>query len=253
MVMIRWVLFLFAVAAVIHPMARALRSQTDRSIQFQADEAVEVFCDSKWWQSRVVASVDTGLTVAYAEGGKETIEAHDLAERVRRYETGGISVHSRVQANFEDGGVYFEGAISSVNGNGTFDIKYDDGDEEKQVRRDFIRVLVPDIQYDDDGRADTGATSPKGRKRAMDSDTNQQPDSSAKKISLSKTDEAHGVYSQCNDDKNVIALIKSDMADSGFYSGSSTLLPTYRHHYDTGFACWIRAGWNARPVRCKLD
>ena len=41
-VMIRWVLFLFAVAAVIHPMARALRSQTDRSIQFQADEAVEV-------------------------------------------------------------------------------------------------------------------------------------------------------------------------------------------------------------------
>ena len=121
-VMIRWVLFLFAVAAVIHPMARALRSQTDRSIQFQADEAVEVFCDSKWWQSRVVASVDTGLTVAYAEGGKETIETHDLAERVRRYETGGISVHSRVQANFEDGGVYFEGAISSVNGNGTFDI-----------------------------------------------------------------------------------------------------------------------------------
>ena len=107
LVMIRWVLFLFAVAAVIHPMARALRSQTDRSIQFQADEAVEVFCDSKWWQSRVVASVDTGLTVAYAEGGKETIETHDLAERVRRYETGGISVHSRVQANFEDGGVYF--------------------------------------------------------------------------------------------------------------------------------------------------
>ena len=122
-------------------------------------------------------------------------------------ETSGISVHSRVQANFEDGGVYFEGAISSVNGNGTFDIKYDDGDEEKQVRRDFIRVLVPDIQYDDDGSADTGVTSPKGRKRAMDSDTNQQPDSAAKKISLSKTDEAHGVYSQCNDDKNASALI----------------------------------------------
>ena len=41
----------------------------------------------------------------------------------------------------------------------------------------------------------------------MDSDTNQQPDSAAKKMSLSKANEAHGVYSQCNDDGNLSALI----------------------------------------------
>ena len=38
-----------------------------------------------------------------------------------------------VEARYKNGSQYYKGNIVSVNSNGTYDIRYDDGDEERNV------------------------------------------------------------------------------------------------------------------------
>jgi ectoine hydroxylase-related dioxygenase (phytanoyl-CoA dioxygenase family) len=52
---------------------------------------------------------------------------------------GEFEVGQTVEARFGGGEDYFDGTIAAVNGDGTFEIKYDDGDCEKRVQDSLIR------------------------------------------------------------------------------------------------------------------
>ena len=51
-----------------------------------------------------------------------------------------LSRGTKVSVNYHGRGEYFPGSISRVNSNGTYDISYDDGDKELEVKRGYIKV-----------------------------------------------------------------------------------------------------------------
>ena len=53
-----------------------------------------------------------------------------------------LSRGTKVTVNYNGKGKYFPGQISRVNSNGTYDIKYDDGDSERGVKRSNIKVAA---------------------------------------------------------------------------------------------------------------
>jgi hypothetical protein len=50
-----------------------------------------------------------------------------------------LELHSRIMANYEGMGTWYAGRISAMRRNGTYDIIYDDGDEEKEREAKYIR------------------------------------------------------------------------------------------------------------------
>ena len=52
-----------------------------------------------------------------------------------------LSVGTKIEARYGGKQKWYKGAIAKVNGNGTYDIKYEDGDSERAVRTDFIRRI----------------------------------------------------------------------------------------------------------------
>ena len=52
-----------------------------------------------------------------------------------------FNVGDEVEADYAGAGSYFPGTISKVNGDGTYDVAYDDGDSEQAVERRSIRLL----------------------------------------------------------------------------------------------------------------
>jgi len=61
--------------------------------------------------------------------------ASDAAQSAERFTVG-----ARVQALFEGGDEWFRGEIVRVHDEGTYDIAYDDGDEEEEISADLIRL-----------------------------------------------------------------------------------------------------------------
>merc|ERR1712032_96684 len=51
-----------------------------------------------------------------------------------------LSRGTKVTVNYNGKGKYYAGKISRVNSNGTYDIEYNDGDRERGVKRDNIKV-----------------------------------------------------------------------------------------------------------------
>jgi hypothetical protein len=70
---------------------------------------------------------------------------------VRIAKAGGISSEdeallkegSRVEADFQGHSGWFAGAVAKINSDGTFDIRYDDGEFEQGVSRLLMRMLSP--------------------------------------------------------------------------------------------------------------
>lgn len=50
-----------------------------------------------------------------------------------------LRLGDRIEARFREGPKWHPGKIVSVNPDGSYDIRYNDGDEERRVRRDMIR------------------------------------------------------------------------------------------------------------------
>ena len=75
----------------------------------------------------------TGMT-APSDRGSQAKSASDEAES--------LHVGDRVEAKFKGGSKWFSGKIVSVNRDGSYDVRYDDGDEERRVPRDSIRPMT---------------------------------------------------------------------------------------------------------------
>ncbi|GMI07481.1 hypothetical protein TrLO_g8222, partial [Triparma laevis f. longispina] len=56
-------------------------------------------------------------------------------------DSGGLSRGTTVEARYRGGSRYYPGKISRDNRDGTYDIDYDDGEKEKDVKKSFIKVL----------------------------------------------------------------------------------------------------------------
>ena len=63
------------------------------------------------------------------DGGRQIVAKHQFA------------VHQRVEVNYEGMGKYFRGRIEQAYANGTYDIKYDDGEREYGVYEEMIQSL----------------------------------------------------------------------------------------------------------------
>ena len=61
----------------------------------------------------------------------------------------GFGEGDRIEARFEGKDEWYEGKIIKAHSNGTFDVLYDDGDEEKGVERRLIRDLANGFEEGD--------------------------------------------------------------------------------------------------------
>ena len=50
-----------------------------------------------------------------------------------------LKINDIVEVRYRGGKKYFPGKIKAIRANGTYDIRYDDNDEEKKVKREMIR------------------------------------------------------------------------------------------------------------------
>ena len=140
------VLLLLAVVAVISDMASGLRrSRTQSSYPFKEGDKVQVEYNGAWWNATVMYYADAGINISYDVGQGETIPSAQICDRVRNAsenetQSSLFALGSRVEVNFERKGGYYPGSIATVHEDSTYDINYDDGDNEIGVHLDFIRV-----------------------------------------------------------------------------------------------------------------
>ena len=140
------VLLLLAVVAVISDMASGLRrSRTQSSYPFKEGDKVQVEYNGAWWNATVMYYADAGINISYDVGQGETIPSAQICDRVRNAsenetQSSAFALGSRVEVNFERKGGYYPGSIATVHEDSTYDINYDDGDNEIGVHLDFIRV-----------------------------------------------------------------------------------------------------------------
>ena len=67
-------------------------------------------------------------------------------DHVRLVPTGGLTVGSKITARYMGGPVYFPGKVVSDHGNGSYDIDYDDGDQEDNVPAVLIRCVPAEVR-----------------------------------------------------------------------------------------------------------
>jgi len=89
--------------------------------------------------------------------------------------TPSFSQGQRVEARFGGKGKWFAGVVEAVNSDGTFHIRYDDGDEEKQVAAELMRApeVVPSVDQDQAANKAEPETS------LTEQDTAKEPSKSA--------------------------------------------------------------------------
>ena len=107
---------------------------------------------AKWYSGSVVAvNRDGSYDIRYDDGDKEqrvppsnvrlvddgkAVKPSDGRQLVEDETVSGKSAFKlgdKVEAKFKGGVKWFSGRISSVNRDGTYDVRYDDGDEEQNV------------------------------------------------------------------------------------------------------------------------
>jgi hypothetical protein len=135
--------------------APAVKSQIKKAekevkeIKFQIGDIIE--CNyknsGKWYSGQISAVNEKGTyDVKYNDGDEERDVAEDLIRNILKKEVLdselniSLKVGDKCEANYHNEGTWFSGSISLVRENGTYDIKYDDGDSETGVRGNCIRL-----------------------------------------------------------------------------------------------------------------
>ncbi|KAJ1446765.1 hypothetical protein M885DRAFT_545339 [Pelagophyceae sp. CCMP2097] len=106
---------------------------------------------AEYYPGTITAARDDGtFDVVYEDGERETsVEAACIrraAAAPRGAEASGLRVDQRVEARYKGLAKYYAGTIAAARGNGTFDLLYDDGEEETGVRAELVRPLGGDAR-----------------------------------------------------------------------------------------------------------
>lgn len=116
--------------------------------------------------------------------GRTSVDYHKLLGAIQSQGSGGVSPSrgreptsesddggqvfsrgDRVEARYKNGRKYFPGVIKRSNGDGTYQIAYDDGDAESNVDGRMIRLMSDSsVSADDDPLQSGGGGSPRGNK-----------------------------------------------------------------------------------------
>ena len=135
------------------------KENEENSVRDEVDG--EVVSDDDDDESNEVEESSIGVEVDARDGAAENESVEPVEEK------DGASIHSskasddaqsaerftvgaRVQALFEGGDEWFRGEIVQVHDEGTYDIAYDDGDEEEEVSADLIRFEQDGTDNDND-------------------------------------------------------------------------------------------------------
>ena len=96
----------------------------------------------KWYPGKISAVNDNGTyNIAYDDGENESGLDKEL---VRVNGSVQFQVEDTVDGNYRGRGTWYKGKISKIENSGIYEIKYDDGEVERGVSADFIR-LFPDF------------------------------------------------------------------------------------------------------------
>lgn len=109
------------------------------SDQYQVDDNVE-FCldDGQWCKGKITMNSNDGnYGVRYDDGVAEGVSI----DKIRRIIDVSFQVGDIVEGNYRERGNFYKGKISSDKGDGTYDILYDDGESETDVRKECIRII----------------------------------------------------------------------------------------------------------------
>lgn len=117
---------------------------------------------AKYFPGKVIKVRMNGTyDIRYEDGDEETGVEIEMIERVgdggsptrpkspaKTTDDMAVEVGDRVKANYKKGKALYPGKIMKVHSNGTYDIKYDDGDSEQRVARDLIQLVVGSTRDD---------------------------------------------------------------------------------------------------------
>ena len=124
---------------------------------FSVGESIEgnFAAQGTWFPGKIGAvNADGTFNIDYVDGdAEESVPAHLI--RYAGGQAGHVgrtrSVGDVVEANFGGEGNFFPGRITALNPDGTFDIAYDDGDTEKGVTEEMIRMKATESETDSAG------------------------------------------------------------------------------------------------------
>jgi len=117
------------------------------SDEFQVGDRVEARFKGgrKFFPGEIVrANVDGSFSIVYDDVDRETRVPRQFIRKLKgnsSHEAELLEVGTRVEARFKNGRKYFKGEITRKYANGKYDISYDDGDRERMVSRDNIRII----------------------------------------------------------------------------------------------------------------
>ena len=103
----------------------------------------------RWFPGKIKRDRGDGtFDVDYDDGEKETGVAENLIRLldapkadVGRGSKARLEEGAKVEANYRGQGKWFSGKIKRDRGDGTFDVDYDDGEQETRVKEELIRLL----------------------------------------------------------------------------------------------------------------
>jgi hypothetical protein len=107
----------------------------------------------KWYPGKIKrVRLDGTYDIEYNDGESETAVAADLVRAVgaRDEEDVGVGMQrrkpqieegSKVEANYRGKGKYYPGRVKRVRSDGTYDVDYNDGEQELRVSEDMIRLV----------------------------------------------------------------------------------------------------------------
>ena len=129
-------------------------SSSSSSAKFYEGDAIEARFGGrdKWFKGKITSvNRDGTYDIRYDDGDREKDVKTDLIRPL-----GGSSSSSSstkyyegdvVEARFGGRDKWFKGKITAANRDGTYDIHFDDGDREKDVKADLIRPLGGCLLY----------------------------------------------------------------------------------------------------------
>lgn len=191
------------------PASAAAERQQLTLPQFEAGDAVEgrFGGKDKWYPGEVLRVNNDGtVDILYSDGDKETSVAPHFVRSISSpgrapasaesgspkvnpddgaSRAGGpneFNVNDAVEARYGGKDSWYRGRVEKVNSDGTFDIQYEDGDAEQNVRADLLRAVSSHVSKDE-------ATSKSTSKAAA-----PEPTSSRSAAAESSTSTARGAF-----------------------------------------------------------
>lgn len=142
-------------------------AQTDTRRDIKRDDKVEARYpgSGKWSRGKVtkVRSDDT-FDIKFDDGHRERKVKRDSVRIVASKQT--LKEGDNIEARYRGKQRWYKGKVTHVNDDGTFNVRYDDGDKETNVEADMIRRQVPEKEddYGDDFSSDDGSSNTSGKK-----------------------------------------------------------------------------------------